>query len=140
MEVVGAAASAVTLFGVAVKGTEALYNTISGFKNVSLRTESLSSAIRNLRALLTQLEKNDAIAEDTPALKEFRKLLKDYDVDIKRHENDLQRIQSNSQDSKTKRLSKKLKGAISGDKDLLRILAELTQCCTALETQLNLLL
>ncbi|KAF2786022.1 ankyrin [Melanomma pulvis-pyrius CBS 109.77] len=140
MEVVGVAASAVTLFGVAVKGTEALYNTISGFRNVSLRTESLGSAVRNLRALLTQLENNDAIAEDTLALKEFRDLLKDYDVDIRRHENDLRRIQSNPLDSKTKRLSKKLKGAISGDKDLLRILAELTQCCTVLGTRLNLLL
>ncbi|CAO2648891.1 Nn.00g098400.m01.CDS01 [Neocucurbitaria sp. VM-36] len=140
MEVVGAAASAVTLLGVAVKGTETLYNTISGFKNVSARTEALSSAIRNLRALLTQLQNDEAIAEDTPTLKNFRKLLKNYNVDVQRHAKDLNKIQASAQDSKKKQISKKLKGAISGDKELLRILAELTQCCTTLGTQLSLIL
>ncbi|KAJ4370621.1 hypothetical protein N0V83_005142 [Neocucurbitaria cava] len=140
MEVVGVAASAITLLGVAVKGTETLYNTISGFKNASARTEALKSAIDNLRGLLTQLQNDEAFAEDTPTLKNIRELLKRYTVDVKRHENDLTKIHASAQDSTRKQLSKKVKGAISGDKELLRILAELTQCCITLGNQLNLLL
>lgn len=136
MEAIGAAASAVTLLGVAVKGTETLYNTISGFKNASLRTKALASAIGNLKALLLQLENDNTIAEDTPALRDIRDLLKSYNVAIQQHEKDLRRIQSTPQDSKTKQMTKKLKGAISGDKELVRVLTELINCCTTLEIRL----
>lgn len=139
MEMFGAVASAVTLLGAAVKGTETLRQIISAFRGTSFHTESLDSAIKSLQTVLTQLKNIKALAEDGTDLDDFKELMKGYGVDIQRYNEDLKKIQVAPKESKTKQISKKLRAAISGDKALLRILGEITQRCTMIETQLSIL-
>ena len=137
MEVVGAVASVLTLLGAAVKGTEALRQIISEFKDVSSHIRHLDLAAKSLNSVLTQLKSSDALVQDLSTRQDFQKLLKEYGADLKRYEDYMRKIQDRSKESKAKRFSKKLKNVISGEKDILGVLEEITQRCTMLGTQLS---
>jgi len=137
MEVVGAVASVLTLLGAAVKGTEALRQIISEFKDVSSHIRHLDLATKSLNLVLTQLKSSDALVQDLSTRQNFQKLLKEYGADLKRYEDYMRKIQDRSKESKAKRFSKKLKNVISGEKDILGVLEEITQRCTMLGAQLN---
>ena len=137
MEVVGVIASVVTLLGAAVKGTEILRQTISGFWDGSSYMEALDSAIKSLKLILTQLKSSDALVQDLSARRDFQELIKEYYTDLKRYEDYIKEMHDKSKESRTKRFSMKLRNAIPGGKDILGVLEEITQRCTTLGTQLN---
>ncbi|KAF2119075.1 ankyrin repeat-containing domain protein [Lophiotrema nucula] len=138
MEAIGAAASIVTLAGVALQGTQTLCQTLSNFKNASLQASRINAAIQNLDSLLKQLQSSRITKERSAHAEGLKDLLVAYNKDVQRYMKDLRFIQAISTDSLTERASKKLRIAYKGDRELLRILAEITQQCVALAAQLDL--
>jgi len=136
MEALGAGASVLAFVGLALQSTKVLSQTVSGFKNASRQITALASAVRNLQNILTQLEGCRALSEPRTDVQHLADLVNACIEDVGRYDKELKKIQPCPDGPKIQQAWKKMKTMLA-DKDL--VWKEVSQHCTALSAQLNIL-
>ena len=134
MDGLSGAASVITVFGVAVSSTQAIYNIISGIKHGPNAIQSMKSSLQDLLKLLLQLK---GCTDQLYLAVDLESSVGKCVQDLKASEDQLAKLCPGA-DSRAVRLWNNIKAALQ-DKDLERMSAMIQRHIAALSLQLQII-
>jgi Fungal N-terminal domain of STAND proteins len=118
--------------------TKALYETVSGYQNAPQQVNSLAGALSNLETVLRQIRGCKILADPRISHDHVKDLIKRCNNDLDRYKNKLQKIEPGPNGSKARQIWRRSKVVLE-EKHIKQIWAEVTQHCTTLGVQLQIL-
>lgn len=140
MEAIGAGVGVLTLITFALQSTKKIYETVSSIKNGPQQVGQLTSAVRNLQLVLTQLLNCRAIqiADSETDLEIISNLISECRVDLARYEKELEEIRICPDDRATGKAWKKFKTVLR-QKDFQWMCVAVNHHFNELNCQLNII-
>jgi hypothetical protein len=138
MDSVSTGAGVLTFIGLALQASKNIYEIVSAIKDAPDRVRSLSSAVKDLKIVLEQLQLCKALADPQTDIKHMTAHVVKCHQDVQRYEAKIHKIRRNSTDGKLTKNWKRLQTFLL-DKDVLQIQQEVVHHTNVLGAQLQIL-